>query len=228
VNADNRTSTKLTALAALAGGGAGGFGGAVAAQFFVAAANRLGNADLWLKGPFGPPFFNVSLFVGVLYLGIALGLSRDYKALLLAFCGPFLGIVLPLTALSRWTWGAHALSQPLGWFPRLGLDKLPGWYYLVFVLYAASVWGTIFALGWRLGGKKRWLGGCAIVGGAFGMFVLSQILLRLAPFIGEWGGGPQSFFPPAPVLIDGLFTGAGMGFGLWCAARRYHEKTSGA
>jgi hypothetical protein len=216
----------VTALAALAGGGAGGFGGAIAAQFIVAAANRIGNADLWLKGPFGPPFFNVSLFVGVLYLCIALGLSRNRKALLVGFFGPFLGIVLPLVILSRWTWGARFLSQPLGWFARAGMGAVPGWYYFVFALYAASVWGTIFALGWNLGADKRWRAGCGIVAGAFASFVLSQILLRLAPALAQWGGGPQSFFPPAPVLIDGLFTGAGMGFGLWWISRRDHEKAS--
>ena len=73
-------------------GGAGGLGGAVAAQIFVACAERFGGSASWLKGPHGPPFFNIALFMGVFYAGIALGLLRKPGALAWGFLGPFVGI----------------------------------------------------------------------------------------------------------------------------------------
>lgn len=208
----------MTPFAALLGGSAGGFGGSLAAHVIVTLADRLGNSSGWLKGPYGPPFFNVSLFMGIMYGGIALGLSKRLGVSLLGLFGPFLGIALPMTVLTRtarWGWGDE------------GAVSSGAWYYAVIVVFVLAVWGTIFALGWRLGGERKWLGGIAAMAGAFGGYLLLSGLLRFAPGISGWFWAP-GLLPQPTVLLDGLMTGCGMGMGLWLCHRRDHEKANGA
>lgn len=194
----------------LVGGGVGGLLAASIAQVFTTLLDRAAGSETWLKGPYGPPFFNVALFMGLLYGGIALGLSRRRRDAALGALGPSLGIAVPMTVLSRLfdlpnvRWGAQSLSL---WIP------------VVVALYTVSIWGTIFALGRRL--TARWTGGAAACAGAFLGFLLLSALTKLAPTLTAWR--LNAYLPPPIVLLDGLLSGAGMALGVFFIRRRHAE-----
>jgi hypothetical protein len=204
----------MTAFAAILSGALSGFGGAAAAHLLVTLANRAASANAWLKGPYGPPFFDISLFMGIMYGAIAWGLLRRRREVLVGLLGPFLGIAVPMMALTRLARWDGSLDAP---------D--PRWVQAVVFVFIAAVWGTIFGLGFRAG---RWKGALAMVAGAFAGYLVLTALLYAAPGISQWAWRAGSLWPQPTVLLDGLLTGGGMGLGLIFAARRRHEKASDA
>ncbi len=189
--------------AAVITGGVGGLLAAGAAQLLTVFADRTGGSENWLKGPHGPPFFNVCLFMGIMYGGIAWALSRRRNETLIGSLGPLLGIALPLIALERWR-------------------ELP-WEYVVITVFILAVWGTIVALGWRLG--HGWRGAIGAVLGSFTGYLILQLIQYLSPAIAGWR--LYGYLPPPIVLIDGLLTGAGIAVGIHLLGRN-HGKIAGA
>jgi hypothetical protein len=173
---------------------------AAVAQVFTTFVDRAAGSETWLKGPYGPPFFNAALFMGLLYGGIALGLSRRRRDAALGALGPSLGIALPMIALSR-------VKADLPWIP------------VVVALYTAAVWGTIFALGRRM--TRRWTGGAAACAGAFLGFLLLSAVIKAAPALTAWR--LNAYLPPPVVLLDGLLSGAGMALGVLFIRRRHAD-----
>ncbi len=121
-------------------------------------ADRLAHSAYWLKGPYGPPFFNVALFMGILYGGIGLAIARR-RGLAFGALGPFLGIAVPLLVLTRVS------------------EKLP-WAWIVVALFIAAVWATIFAIGWLQ--ARLWGGALSMLGALAGYGALEGIK-RLSP-----------------------------------------------
>ncbi len=193
-------------------GAVGGFLATLAAQLLTALADRFGGSTAWLKGPYGPPFFNISLFMGVVYGGIAWSLSRRRQHALLGALGPFLGIVLPMAVMTRVFPWSGSLEAP---------D--PRWVNAVVAVYALAVWGTVAALGWRLGGG--WRGAALSASFSFASYLLLSLLLRLAPNLAAWPWRAGSLLPQPNALLDGLLTGGGIGASV-VVARRWHEKRS--
>jgi hypothetical protein len=177
---------------AIVGGGVGGFLSAAVAHVVTMLFDSAGKSADWLKGPYGPPFFNISLFMGILYGGIAFSLSRRPSDVLLGAFGPFLGISAPMTVLSRF-------------------KDLP-WVRTVEVVFVAATWGTMLALGWRLG--RGWRGA---LGAGLGAFAGYRLLLLVGP-------SPAVFYrllPSPAVLLDGMFTGIGIGVGAYVLGRKH-------
>lgn len=201
------------------GGAAGGLAGAFLAQTLTALCNRHEGAEDWLKGPYGPPFFNIALFMGVFYGCIALGLAmaaakRRSLPVGLGLTGPFLGIALPLFVLTRTaTWGALPDAPPTS-----------AWVYAVTIIYTVAVWSTVFALGWTLSDGSPWKGGVgSVLGAALGYGAL-VLVVRLSSGIGSGVYSPLGFLPQPTVLLDGILGGAGMGLGISLGGRRNDEK----
>jgi len=191
-----------TLFAALLRGATGGFAGGAAAHIVVAALNRFANADQWLKGPHGPSFFNLALFMGILYGSIGLALSGRPKTALAGCCVPLLGIALPMSVMTR------TLScGPMAWV------------YSVSVIFIAAVWGAVFLLGWLSGRDRRWLSGLGAMAGSFAGYLALSAALKLAPGLALWPWRVGGLLPQPTVLLDGLFTGSGMAAGIWLAAR---------
>lgn len=97
---------------------------------------------------------------------------------------------------------ALLIALPMAVLTRLG-RPLP-WVQLVAWCYALALWVTMAALGWRLAGWKGALGGPA---GAFAGYLLLSLLPQRGPSL-------------TLSLMDGLFTGAGLGCGIAIASRR--------
>jgi len=122
----------MSAFAAAVSGAAGGLAAGFAAQTLVSLARMLGLGWDAFQVPGVLPFFPTALFMGVFYGVIAWAISRKAKETAIGFAGPFLGMALPLGAIGR--------------FVSFGLRG-------TVAVYGAAVWGTIAALGWRLGGR---------------------------------------------------------------------------
>ena len=159
----------MTLFAALLSGGAGGFAGGAAAHLVVTALNRFTDANQWLKGPYGPPFFNLALFMGIFYGAIGLALSRRLKTALAGFFGPLLAIALPMSVMT--------------WTLRLGSRA---WVYAVGVIFIAAVWGTVFLLGWMSGKERKRLAGLGAMAGSFAGYLALSAALKLAPGLALW------------------------------------------
>lgn len=199
----------MTLFAALAGSGGAGLGGAAFGHWAVTAANRMGG-ETWLMGPSGPPFFSISLYMGVLLGAIAWALSRSPKIALLGFTAAFLGIVLPMAVLGR----------VVSW-------EGENWVRAVTVIYILATWGAMIAISVAVGRARPLAAAAAGAGGAFAGYLLLAGLLRLSPAYGQSLWSPTGIIPSPVALMDGLFTGAGMGTGLWLLLWRHHEKRSG-
>lgn len=192
----------MSLFAALAGGGGAGFGGAAAAHWSVTLSNRLGG-ETWLMGPSGPPFFPISLYMGVLLGAIAWALARDARAAALGFLAPFLGIAVPMAVLGRTAdWDG------------------PAWVRAVAIVYILATWGTLLAVGAWIGRGKRLKAALSGAGGAFAGYLLLALLEGLAPSSGQSLWSPSGWIPSLTALLDGLFTGTGMGAGLWLSLWR--------
>jgi hypothetical protein len=194
----------VTPFAAIVGGGGAGFLGAALAHVLTTAADRLGS-EAWLRGPYGPQFFNVALYTGAFYAAIGAaagkpGRGRAWGALL-GFLGPFLGIALTMAVLSHYAgWG----------MPRGTHAGTPQWEWAVILIYTLSIWGTIAALGALAGRAARWRGAVAAVLGSLAGYGVLAALLRLFPAYGRSPWNPLSFIPSPVNLTDGLLSGAGL------------------
>lgn len=180
-------------------GGLGGLLGGAAAHVLVTLLNRAGG-ELWLKGPYGPPFSNIALYMGVLLGTTGLALSLRLKPALVGFFGPLLGIALPMFVLTR---AAPALP----------------WAYAVGALYIASTWGSILALGALLS-PERLSGALAAAAGSLAGYLFLAAMLWAVPSYKQVVWAPGALIPSPVALLDGLLTSAGLGAGVALASRR--------
>jgi hypothetical protein len=189
---------------ALIGGGVGGVLAAAVAHVVTSLFDKAGHSAAWLQGRYGPPFFNVALFMGVFYGGIAFSLSRRKSDAAVGALGPLLGIALPMAFLT------HMLSIPEG-----ARGIIPGspspWVDIVTLIFVAAVWGTVTALGWRLGGG--WRGALGAVLGSFAGYLILSGAAYATPALMRWPVPLHDYLPTPAVLFDGLLTGAGIGAG---------------
>ena len=175
--------------------------GAALAHGAVTLLNRRfgGGVENWLKGPYGPPFFDIALYMGILYAGIGLGISLRPKVAASGFAGSFLGIAVPMAALSRilrWTGEGNA------------------WYIAVVAVFAMATWGTIAGIGAGTAPKSRWRGAFGSATGAFFGYLALTAGVWAAPALKSVVWSPYSFLPAPVALMDGLLSGAGMGLGI--------------
>lgn len=205
----SRTSTE----ALLLGGGLGGLLSGAVAHVVTTLFDRAGGSEFWLKGPEGPPFFNVALFMGVMYGGIAWSLSKRRSDALVGALGPFLGIAVPMALMSRHLSFAPAMK---GLFPQ---SPSP-WADIVIVLFVCAIWGTVFALGWRLG--RGWKGALGAVTGSFCGYLILMGVTYATPRLNNWPVAMYKYLPTPLVLLDGLLTGAGIGAGVHLSRRKNH------
>ncbi len=204
----------MTAFAALVGGGLGGLFGAAAAHVLVTALNQLGAAS-WLKGPFGPPFFDIALYMGVLLAGAAAGALRRPGPAAAALAAAFGLIALPMSALTHVArWGMDAGGGPTN-----------GWYYTVGGLYLLATWGTMAGLGAWGAARRRLIGAALACAGAFAGYGVLSLILWLAPSYRSVVWSPTGFVPSPVNLLDGLLTGAGLSLGIFVARRNHHEES---
>lgn len=194
-------------------GGAAGFFGAGLAHVLTAALDRAG-AETWLKGPYGPPFFNIAVYTGVFYGAIGAGAGRRLRETLIGFLGPFLTIVVPMTVLTR--------AARLGLFP----DKAPSieWRAIVAVVYLLAIWGTIAALGASAAkGFHRWLGAAAAVVASLLGYGVLQVFLNLVPSYAKNPWNPAGLVPSPVNLMDGILSGAAIALAVALVERRMNH-----
>ncbi|MBI4425326.1 MAG: hypothetical protein HY554_16475 [Elusimicrobia bacterium] len=188
-------------------GAAGGVLGALLAHWVVLAARAAtGAADVWLKGPHGPPFFELTLATAAFYasVGAFAGPRRGAAARSAKAAGAaFLALALPMALATRlFSWGETGPSF--------------AWIYMILGSYALANGSGAFAVGWTLGRSRAGLRALAGAGAAWAVDRLAQ-----------WAvfGGPQAppvagwLAPPAAVL-SGLLWGEGIAL---AAARRSAE-----
>lgn len=199
---------------AVVGGGLAGFFGAALAHVLTTLADRAGS-EAWLRGPFGPQFFNVALYTGVFYAAIGAAAGRRARTAALGFSGTFFGILFPMFVLTRYGgWG----------MPRSSVAVTPQWRLAVVVVYILSIWGTIAAVGAEAGATTRRRGALAAVLGSLGGYAVLALLLKL---FSSWAASPwtaTSLIPPPVNLLDGLLSGAGLCLGL-SLDRRFSRRT---
>ena len=134
--------------------------------------DRAVGSEAWLRGPFGPPFFNVAFFMGLMYTGLGITLRKPY-----AGAGTFLALLLPMLVLTRF--------------------NLPGWPYVVTIVYVLAVWGTIYHLG-----------GVAGMVGVMTGFLALTVMVYLVPALQTYF--LNGYLAAPTVLLDGAFTGLGL------------------
>ncbi|MBI3564171.1 MAG: hypothetical protein HY079_03130 [Elusimicrobia bacterium] len=187
-------------LSAALGGGVAGLLGAALAHVLAVFCDRLGS-ESWLRGPYGPQFFNVALYTGVFYAAIAAAAGRRASVAAAGFLGSFLGILVPMFVLTRYG----------GWGMPRGADAVTlQWKIAVLVVYIVSIWGTIAGVGALSGRAPRWRGALEAVGGSLAGYAVLTLALKLLPFIAKGHWSPTSFLPPPVNLLDGLLSGAGL------------------
>jgi hypothetical protein len=200
---------------AVVGGGLAGFFGAALAHVLTTLADRLGSEE-WLRGPYGPQFFNVSLYTGVFYAAIAAAASRRARTAGGVFLGTFLAVLLPMFALTRYAgWG----------MPRASAAVTPQWQLAVIVVYIVAIWGAIAAIGAAAGRVTARRGAAAAVLGSLAGYAVLAVLLKV---FAAWAKTPwkaTSFIPPPVNLLDGLLSGAGLCLALSFDARIPRRKS---
>lgn len=190
-------------------GGAAGFFGAGLAHVLTALFDRAGS-EAWLKGPYGPAFFNIAVYTGVFYAAVGAGATRRLRETLIGFFGPFLTILLPMTLLTR--------VAKLGLFP----DKAPSieWKLIVTVVYLSAIWGTIAALGASAVRRWPWLGAAAAVLASLLGYGVLQVFLNLAPSYASSPWNPAGLVPSPVNLMDGILSGAFLALAVVLVGRR--------
>jgi hypothetical protein len=190
-------------------GGAAGFFGAGLAHVLTALFDRAGS-EAWLKGPYGPAFFNIAVYTGIFYAAVGAGATRRLRETLIGFFGPFLTILVPMTVLTR--------VAKLGLYP----DKAPSieWKLLVTVVYLTAIWGTIAALGASAVKKWRWLGAAAAIVGSLLGYGALQLFLNLVPSYAANPWNPAGLVPSPVNLMDGILSGAFLALAVVLVQRR--------
>ena len=189
----------MTPFSAVMGGGAAGLGGAAAAHVLTALCDRAGSEN-WLRGAFGPPFFNITLYTAVFYASIGGAAARRPAGILAGALPPLLGIGAAMTLLTR--------VLPLQFSVRLGEASVPGWYFVVMALYAAGIWGAIAAIGAVASRTRAWRGVAAAAAGSALSYGLLALLVRLAPSYAKTPWNPTALIPSPVNLLDGLLCGS--------------------
>ena len=186
-------------IVAAVGGGAGLLGAALA-HVLTVLCDRAGSEE-WLRGPYGPQFFNVALYTGVFYGAIGWAAARRLRGLAVGFAGSFLGILVPMFVLTRYGgWG----------MPRTADAVTLQWKIAVLVVYIAAIWGSIAGIGAVCARSTRLRGALEAVGGSLAGYAVLTLALKLAPGLTSGHWNPTSFLPPPVNLLDGLLSGAGL------------------
>lgn len=198
--------------AAVMTGGAAGFFGAAAAHVLTALFDRAGS-ELWLKGPYGPPFFNVALYTGVFYAAVGAGARRRAREALIGFLGPFMAIAVPMLVLTR--------VARLGLFP----DAAPSieWRPIVTAVYLLGIWGTIAAIGASAVTKPLQGAAAAVVASLLG-YGLLQAFFALLPAAARNPWNPAGLVPSPVNLMDGVLSGAAVALAAALVERRNHAR----
>jgi hypothetical protein len=190
-------------------GGVAGFLGAGVAHVVTALLDRAGS-ETWLKGPYGPSFFNIAVYTGVFYGAIGLAAGRRLRETLIGLLGPFLTILLPMAVLTR--------VARLGLFPE-GAPSIE-WRAVVTAVYLLAIWGSIAAIGASAAKKHPWQGaGAAVLASLLGYGIL-EALLALVPSYGRSHWNPAGLVPSPINLMDGLLSGAALALAVALVQRR--------
>lgn len=193
------TTPKVTPFSAVVGGALSGLLGAALAHVLTTLADRAG-AEGWLRGPYGPQFMPIALYTAVFYAAIGAAAGRRAGTALLGLLGPLIGVAGAMAILTRYP----------GWGMPRGLPGTFQWDNAVKIVYVASIWGTIAALGAAAGRTARWRGALAAVAGTLAAYGLLAFLLWAAPAYGKSPWNPVSLIPSPVNLLDGLLSGAGL------------------
>lgn len=204
----------MTPFAAAVAGGGAGLGGAALAHVLTTLAGRAG-AEHWLRGPYGPQFFPVALYTGVLYAAVGGAADRRPATALLGFAVPFLGIVAPMTALTR-----LPFMEPVAYGSYFAFS----WLHVVAALYICAIWGGIAAIGAAAAPAARRLGALAAVGGSLAAYFLLQAIQWAVPAYGAQRWNPTSLVPSPVNLLDGLLSGAALCLAVFFIQRRTHAR----
>lgn len=194
------------------GGALGGLAGVLAGHGSATALAALSpRADLWLKGPHGPPFFILLLNAAVYYacLGAGVGEGRGRaRAAAGAFSASFLVFLLPMAFATR----AFAWGEEPGAAPTMA------WFNLVLTAYAAACAAGAFAAGAWSGaaGFRPRAGLLAVAGAAAGY--LAGMVLRVLPFLRP--SLEPGLLPPLLAVLDGALSGVCVGAALDFAGRK--------
>jgi hypothetical protein len=205
---DNKWPPIPNLLQGLLRGCIGGFAGALAGHILVTAAIKAGGQN-WLKGPYGPHFFDISLYLAVLYAAVGWALALRPAAALVGLLGAFLGIALPMAVLTRL---AH-------WGMDTGAPPTLAWYWAVVVAHSLGTWGTTLALGALLCPARRWLGALGAALGSLAGYGILQLFLFAVPSYAQGRWDPKSFLPSPLDLLTGILIGAGIGAGIFLAGK---------
>lgn len=187
----------------------GGWAGAILGHLLVTLCLRSGG-ELWLKGPYGPHFFGIALYLGALYGSIAFSLSGKRMPALAGGLGAFLGIALPMAILTRVAhWGMATDSAPTF-----------AWIWAVLIIHTVATWGVTLALGAILCPARPLRGALLAAAGALAGYLTLSTLLWLVPSYAQGRWVPTSFMPSPVDMLTGLLIGAGMGAGIYLGSRK--------
>ena len=199
-------SPTLMVLGAAAGGGAGALLGHSSVMLLSSA---VPGAGLWLKGPHGPPFFDLALYTAVGYGLLGAGLcqeDRRVKGAAAGFLLPLSAILLPMAAATRlFHWGEDPFAEPT-----------LAWFYLTSAVYLVAAAGALLTLG-RLEGRRWKAGGGALLG-ALGGYLMGLGVMRLFPSLQS--SAPAGLLPPGGLFLDGLLSGGSVGLGVALTRRK--------
>ena len=186
-------------------GCAGGAFGALSGHLAVVLAHRwTGNADIWIKGPHGPPFFDLALSTAFFYacLGGALFRSRLPAGTGIGFGVAFATFVLPMMlATYLFSWG-EGPAAPQTW----------AWVYMVLGAYSAANLTTAAALGFWVIRPSAWRRAACAAGGAVAAYVFLFAAQKIFPSLGARVAVIGYLAPPFAVY-SGAFWGAAISLG---------------
>ena len=158
----------------------------------------------WLRGPFGPPFFNVGIYTGIFYGVIGAAAGRKGLTAATGFLGAFFGVIIPLFVLTRYG----------GWGMPSGAEITPAWQTVVVIVYALTIWGTIAGIGLTASRTTKWRGAAAAIIGSIAAYAVVKLLLGIFSSWTKTPWDPSSYIPSPVNLLDGLLSGAGLCLGL--------------
>lgn len=185
-------------------GAACGLAGALLAHWAVLALRmQAENANLWLKGPHGPPFFELALSTGIYYActGAGAGIKRLHGAAA-GLGASFLAVALPMVL----------ATQALAWGEDPEEPETLAWFYLVLGCYAlANVLGSAAAGFFSAEPRSRRAAAGAVLGcaGAGLLHILARVLFPAESLVLP----ALSLLPPKSALAVGALWGGMMSAG---------------